>query len=146
MALSRFAGCKIKVNLMKNLLRTALAALILGGISCAQAADVKNVSVDSARAIVNEHKVFILDVRTAEEHSSAHIHGTDANIPVQVLSDSLGRLDSLKTKAIFVYCRSGHRSAKASSILHENGFVNVTNMLGGMNAWTSAGFPADTGK
>ena len=123
-----------------------VAGLFFVGCFSARAGDVRNVSVDSAKAIVDAHKVFILDVRTPEEHASAHIHGTDANIPVQVLVDSIARLESLKTKPIFVYCRSGHRSAKASGILHDRGFVDVTNMLGGMSAWTAAGFPADTGK
>ena len=128
-------------------LSVMFAGLFLAGcFAVAQSGDVKNVSVSSAKALVDAHGAFILDVRTPEEHASAHIHGTDANIPVQVLADSIGRLDSLKTKPVFVYCRSGHSSAKASGILHDKGFTDVTNMEGGINAWVSAGFPVDTGK
>jgi len=34
-----------------------------------------------------------------------------------------------------VYCSHSHRSPRASYMLSQNGFKNVTNMLGGMSAW-----------
>ncbi|HRJ57696.1 MAG TPA: rhodanese-like domain-containing protein [Anaerolineales bacterium] len=34
-------------------------------------------------------------------------------------------------------------SARAASILLENGFTNVTPMLGGFAAWIDAGYPTE---
>lgn len=39
-----------------------------------------------------------------------------------------------KEAIIFVYCRSGNRSATAANILIEQGYKNVYN-LGGINNW-----------
>jgi rhodanese-related sulfurtransferase len=77
---------------------------------------------------------ILLDVRTAEEYAEAHIEGavllTDSNIEAQaaeVLPD--------KNKVIYVYCRSGRRSAASSALLAEMGYTNVFDM-GGIVNWT----------
>lgn len=77
---------------------------------------------------------ILLDVRTPEEYAEAHIAGavllTDSNIEAQaaeVLPD--------KDKVIYVYCRSGRRSAASSALLAEMGYTNVYDM-GGIIDWT----------
>lgn len=40
-----------------------------------------------------------------------------------------------------MYCRSGVRSVIASEILDAHNFTKVYNMLGGIQAWQSAGYP-----
>lgn len=66
----------------------------------------------------------IIDVRTTAEFKSGHIKGA-VNIPLQVLSSQLGRIQ--KDKAIITCCASGMRSASAKSILLSNGFNEVYN-------------------
>ena len=44
---------------------------------------------------------------------------------------------------VIVYCDAGFKGCTAASILSMNGFHNVTNILGGMTAWRSAGFPVE---
>jgi hydroxyacylglutathione hydrolase len=46
-----------------------------------------------------------------------------------------------KDKPIVVTCSVGNRSSIALSILERAGFENISNMLGGMTAWTNLGFP-----
>lgn len=82
--------------------------------------------------------VILLDVRTKEEFEGKA--GTDfgtlknaINVPIQELEASLTGMDSLKGREIIVYCSHSHRSPQASYILSTNGFVNVTNMAGGMS-------------
>jgi rhodanese-related sulfurtransferase len=88
---------------------------------------------------IHDHPgVLLLDVRTKEEFEgkSDPDYGTlknAINIPVQVLAGRLSELASYKKKAIIVYCSHSHRSAEASYILTQNGFLNVTNMAGGMS-------------
>ncbi|GAV20737.1 phage shock protein E [Mariprofundus micogutta] len=79
-----------------------------------------------------------IDVRTAEEFAAGHIEGARL-IPVQELAERLNEVP--KDKQVYVYCRSGKRSAQASSLLAKAGFSNIENVSGGINAWTDAGFP-----
>ena len=37
-------------------------------------------------------------------------------------------------------------SARAALILMQDGFANVTPILGGFNAWVEAGYPVESGK
>lgn len=98
-----------------------------------------NVNVLQAKEIIDSTPdLAILDVRTWEEYIGGHIKNATL-IPVDELGGRLGELDS--QKPILVYCRSGGRSATASQILANNEFIEVYNMLGGINAWIAAGYP-----
>ena len=82
--------------------------------------------------------VVLLDVRTKEEFEgkSNSSYGTmknAINLPIQVLESQLSTLEQYKDKEIIVYCSHSRRSPRASYILTQNGFSNVTNMAGGMS-------------
>ena len=66
----------------------------------------------------------IIDVRTPGEYSGGHIKGSK-NIPLQSLSNSLGKIN--KEKPVITCCASGMRSASAKSVLQSNGFKEVYN-------------------
>jgi thioredoxin len=97
-----------------------------------------------AKKIKETPKPQILDVRTSEEFASDHI---DNAINVNWLGDNFvsgaEKLD--KSKPVFVYCKSGGRSAKAAAKLEELGFKNIYNLDGGMMKWNAAGLskPSD---
>lgn len=74
---------------------------------------------------------MLLDVREQFEYQISNLNGT--LIPLQQLKDRLDELD--KDKEIIVMCRSGSRSMDACHTLQENGFKNVVNLKGGVNAW-----------
>jgi rhodanese-related sulfurtransferase len=44
---------------------------------------------------------------------------------------------------LLIVCRSGQRSDRAAQFLIANGFQDVTNLVGGMIAWNTAGFIAE---
>jgi hydroxyacylglutathione hydrolase len=46
-----------------------------------------------------------------------------------------------KDKPIVVTCSVGNRSSIAASILERAGFRDISNMLGGITAWTTLGYP-----
>jgi rhodanese-related sulfurtransferase len=76
----------------------------------------------------------ILDVRTPEEFNADHIANADN---VNWLGDSFVK-DSEKydkTKPVFVYCKSGGRSKKATEKLQELGFKNIYELDGGFMKW-----------
>ena len=85
-------------------------------------------------------KVIFLDVRTPEEFNGSAEQKFGAiknavNINVEELQARIAELEKYKEKEIVVYCSHSHRSPRASYILTEAGFKNVTNMTGGMNVW-----------
>jgi hydroxyacylglutathione hydrolase len=60
----------------------------------------------------------------------------------------LGDLASLtrempRDTPIAVHCQGGTRSAIAASLLQAQGFTNVANVTGGIQAWTAAGLPVE---
>lgn len=82
----------------------------------------------------------ILDVRTPGEVEDAHIPSA---INIDYYGDNFETNVSVldKTSEIYVYCRSGKRSAAAAAILKNQGYTHVYNLLGGINAWKSEGLP-----
>ncbi len=107
--------------------------------SCNSQTGVETIDVTAFSKKINETpNAQILDVRTPEEYATGHIENSDN---VNWLSDSFVlRTDKYdKTKPVFVYCKSGGRSIKASNKLAELGFTNIYNLDGGMLKWEAAG-------
>ena len=78
----------------------------------------------------------LLDVRTAEEFDSGHFAGA---INLDVEDIIAGKLpDAAKDTQLYVYCRSGNRSAQAVFLLKQAGFTNITD-LGGLSDVESIG-------
>lgn len=74
----------------------------------------------------------IVDVRNPGEVEAGMI--PDAiSIPVGQLPARLGELDPAKPTV--VYCAGGYRSSVAASLLRQNGFSDVSDILGGFGAW-----------
>ncbi len=82
-------------------------------------------------SVVDANTQFI-DVREPDEVAEGTLPGT-VNIPVGMLADRLGELDS--SRRTVVLCRSGGRSTQAAEILTAAGFGDVINLEGGMLAW-----------
>jgi hydroxyacylglutathione hydrolase len=84
--------------------------------------------------------VQIVDVRNPGEQEGGVIPGA-RRIPLAAL---LGRIDELDpATTTIVYCAGGYRSAIAASALSAHGFDLVADILGGYDAWKSAGFPIE---
>ena len=49
-----------------------------------------------------------------------------------------------KDRAVAVVCGSGYRASIAASFLKRAGHGEVSNVIGGMTAWTNAGLPVAT--
>ncbi len=77
----------------------------------------------------------IVDVRNPGEVADGTIPGARA-IPLARLRASVPDLD-LSVPTV-VYCAGGYRSIAASSLLREQGFVDVSDLLGGYSGWLAA--------
>ena len=77
--------------------------------------------------------VFLLDVREPYEFKISQMGGL--LIPMGEVEDRLIELESHKNEEVVVICRSGMRSQKIAVMLQRHGFQNVSNLVGGINAW-----------
>ena len=80
----------------------------------------------------NGEQLNIIDVRETQEVAMGKIP-TAVNIPLGLIEFRMMELD--KNKEYIIVCLSGGRSSSATRFLESQGF-NVTNMMGGMMAWT----------
>ncbi|WP_319381068.1 rhodanese-like domain-containing protein [Thiomicrorhabdus sp.] len=104
----------------------------------------KTVGCDEATRLYNDD-AFLLDVRSAGEFKEGYI-GEATNISVTDLNSKLSQLPSDKSQPILTYCLSGARSARAAGVLVKNGYTQVYNLSGGINAWKHAGLPVGKSK
>ena len=99
-----------------------------------------NVDVATVKALQGHDDVVILDVREQSEYDAGHI----ADVKLIPLNDVPNRLSDIpKDKPVIVTCRSGNRSGQATDFLRQQGYTNVHNMTGGLNAWQQAGYTVE---
>ncbi len=83
-----------------------------------------------------EHQ--LVDVRTEEEFGASHLK--DAQNICVTMDNFEERAKGLdKNKPVYVYCKSGGRSAKAAKILTDMGFTKVYDLQGGITNWEEKG-------
>ena len=78
--------------------------------------------------------IVVVDVREPWEYNTAKIEGSIL-IPLATLPHSLDKLD--KNAEIVCQCHHGMRSADATAFLHQQGFKNTKNLVGGIDAWSA---------
>ena len=94
----------------------------------------ENVNAEKFKTLIDGGKGLLLDVRTPNEVAQGKIDGAlNLDFYNSSFKENLNKLD--KSKAIYVYCRSGGRSTKAMSQMKELGFTEVYNLLGGYSNW-----------
>ena len=79
-------------------------------------------------------KLVLLDVREDWEYSLAKLDGSTL-IPLGTLPQSLSKLS--QDSEIIAICHHGMRSADATNFLLQQGFPNVKNLVGGIDAWSA---------
>jgi rhodanese-related sulfurtransferase len=133
--------------MIKNIIIVITSALFLAfGQSCttqATSAEIAHTGVgqeesitknigpnDFKEGIAKQKNAILLDVRTPQELEQGYLEGAiNINFSSPDFTNQLDRLD--KAKPVYVYCRSGRRSASAMSTLEGLGFSEVYNLQGG---------------
>ena len=72
----------------------------------------------------------LLDVRQADEFNVGHIDGA-VLVPHDTIAEKVGAVVPDKNTPVYIYCRSGRRSAIAVEVMRKLGYTNMTD-LGGM--------------
>jgi monothiol glutaredoxin len=76
--------------------------------------------------------VNLVDVRPADERARASIQGAMA-----LEGDGMAQVEALpKDEALVFYCHTGQRSQAAAEHFRLQGFTNVHNLAGGVDAWS----------
>lgn len=84
----------------------------------------------------------VLDVRAADEWRSGHIAGALHHFAGLIAQGGVPSLN--RDQPIAVICGTGYRSALAASLLEQAGFTDLTDVVGGMDAWNEEGLPTTT--
>lgn len=107
---------------MKRIIVGLLSLVAAFAFHGCKTAGFKTISAEECRAMLQDPKVQLLDVRTAGEYEAGHIQGA-VLIPVTD-GDFIDKATVVLDKAhpVVVYCRSGKRSARAATLLSEKGY------------------------
>jgi rhodanese-related sulfurtransferase len=91
--------------------------------------------------------VDLIDVRMPTEFREVHAEGA-VNVPLDSLNPKAvaQRFKADSGKPIYIICKGGNRSSKATQKLLDAGVDNVVNVEGGTTAWVNAGLPVKRGK
>ena len=126
---------------MRSILTCLLA--MIGLTSACGHQEYDETDVEGFAKLLRQPDVVLLDVRTAEEYAAGHIEGALHIDQGQGSFLKVVQAEVSTEQTIAVYCRSGRRSARAAAILAAAGY-KVTNLRGGILAWTHAGKPVST--
>jgi rhodanese-related sulfurtransferase len=106
--------------------------------SCYQLAALPQMTVQTLKDLLSRRDVDVLDVRREGEWQAGHLQSA-LLWPLDQFRRSLPPLDT--SAAIAVHCKSGYRSTIACSLLMRAGYRDVSNVLGGFDAWEAAELP-----
>ncbi len=93
---------------------------------------VKQITPQELQSLLAKEKPVLLDVR--EDWEVAQARMSDAiHIPMGQIPARLGELD--KIQPLVVICHHGMRSQQVAQYLEKNGFADISNLAGGIDAW-----------
>lgn len=104
--------------------------------------EVPSVTVEEFKSALDSRQrdYSIIDVRSMEEFAAGRIANA-INVPRGRAEWGVPAVVRDSGRRIYVYCRSGNRSAYVVKMLLEVGYTDVVNVTGGFKAWLLAGFP-----
>jgi rhodanese-related sulfurtransferase len=104
-------------------------------------AGIREVPIADAEAAVLGADL-VIDVREGDEYREGHIGGS-VNIPRGLLEFIVSNDPALQDRALSItlYCKTSGRAALAAKTLRDMGYLHVTSIAGGFDAWKQAGKP-----
>jgi sulfur-carrier protein adenylyltransferase/sulfurtransferase len=91
--------------------------------------------IEARQRLAEAHPPRLIDVREADEFEFARIAGAEL-LPLSqwpaIASDQL--VDP--AQPLLIHCHHGGRSGRAVEFLLRHGFTDVTNVAGGIDAWS----------
>ena len=132
----------ISHNLIPICIAFFSGAMLLWSLFGNRLRGIKEVDTVAALQLINHKNALVLDVREQSEYDTGHILNSRL-IPVGKIKERVGELEKYKDQPIVAVCRSGIRSATACAVLGKQGFTQVYNLTGGMQAWQKNNLPVE---
>jgi len=130
---------------MKKLAFVFLVLISMGFAGCQDSVNPKitTITPEEMKTFLEVDNVQLIDVRTKEEYNAGYIPGAQ-NIDFfsPTFIDDINKLD--KERPIFLYCKSGNRSAKCAKAMVNQGFVKIYDLEGGFSKWKHNGLESKT--
>lgn len=102
-------------------------------------AAIDEISLNEALDAISQADVLI-DVREADEFAAGHLPGA-VLVPRGLLEFKLSGTPALSDRSlkVVVYCKTSGRAALAALTMHSMGYLHVSSIAGGFDAWVAAG-------
>ena len=97
------------------------------------------IDVLAARRLLQAGDAVLLDVREPHEIALAQVAGSTF-VPMRQIPAKLADLPS--DRHLLVFCHTGGRSLRVTQFLRANGLPRVSNVAGGIDAWSELCDPA----
>lgn len=103
--------------------------------------NIQEISLQNAEQAIRESDILI-DVREADEFAQGHLPGAIL-MPRGLLEFKLSAMPALSARdlKVVLYCKTSGRAALAAQAMHAMGYLNVTSIAGGFDAWQADGKP-----
>lgn len=106
----------------------------ISSVACAQEKQDHLLSNETFKEVIETKEVQLIDVRTDKEFKEGTIeYAKNIDVLAENFVEEASKLD--KTQPVYIFCKSGKRSAKARNILLEEGFENVYELKDGYSKW-----------
>ena len=104
-------------------------------------ARVTEIPLSDAEAAIRDADVLI-DVREESEFAAAHLPGA-IHASRGMLEFKLSNTPALAARdlKVVLYCKTSGRAALAAAAMADMGYLNVSSIAGGFDAWVAAGKP-----
>ena len=95
---------------------------------------IKQLSAIELKTKMQENEqLFLLDVREPFEFTHGHIEGS-VTIPLNQIPQRLREIDM--EQEVVLICHHGMRSMQAANFLSQVGYKQISNLVGGIDAWS----------
>ncbi|MGJ8592787.1 MAG: rhodanese-like domain-containing protein [Aquaticitalea sp.] len=127
---------------MKKLMFILGMVMLLIATGCQESpnkGEIKLVTPEEMKTLVDQKDVQLVDVRTPEEYAEGYIeHSQNIDFNSPTFDADVSKLD--KTKPVILYCKGGGRSAQCAKKLQDAGFIKIYDLEGGITQWKFKGF------
>ena len=102
-------------------------------------ANVREIPLQDAEEAIRQADV-LMDVREADEFAAGHLPGA-VLVPRGLLEFKLSGTPALSGRdlKVVLYCKTSGRAALAAQTMQSMGYLNVSSIAGGFDAWAAAG-------
>lgn len=103
---------------------------------------VPRISIEDAKKELEAGAAVIIDTRNAAQYKFEHIAGS-INLPFGTPEDQFKNLPTGKKLILYCTCGAEQTSARMALQLNQKGIPGTYAMVGGTNAWKTAGYPME---